>query len=195
MNTKVFLPFFSKKGVSSVGLVLFVVYVRKSTGYRIPEHKSEASERWDVVMSELGRGLPRCAEIKLSLQPRLSIASRCHCEERVFEATKQSPQPRSAREPREWSFPKSRGDCHVVPDGTPRNDNVGDVAQEDSGQGRVRGHFQFPRGLPRRPFGAPRNDSGRDVAQGNPGHGHPRNPKGIATSCLTALLAMTAGGT
>ncbi len=33
------------------------------------------------------------------------------------------------------------------------------------------------------------------VAQENPGHGHPRNPKGVATSCLTALLAMTAGET
>jgi len=35
MNTKVFLPFFSKKGVNSVGLVLFVVYARESTGYRM----------------------------------------------------------------------------------------------------------------------------------------------------------------
>ncbi len=33
----------------------------------------------------------------------------CHCEERVFEATKQSPQPRSAREPRAWSFRNPKG--------------------------------------------------------------------------------------
>ena len=79
----------------------------------------------------------------------------CHCKERVFEATKQTPQPLSAKEPRAWISPKSQGDCRVVPDGTPRNDNVGDVAQED------------------------------------PTHGCPRNPKGIATSCLSALLAMT----
>ncbi|HOJ34696.1 MAG TPA: hypothetical protein PKY35_05380 [Candidatus Hydrogenedentes bacterium] len=42
--------------------------------------------------------------------------------------TKQSPQPRSARGPWARSSPKSQGDCHVVPGGTPRNDNGGDAA-------------------------------------------------------------------
>ncbi len=43
---------------------------------------------------------------------------------------------------------------------------------------------EIPRGLPRRPCGAPRNDNGGDVAQEDPGHANPRNPEGIATSCL-----------
>ena len=43
------------------------------------------------------------------------------------------------------------------------------------------------------PVGTPRNDNGEDAAQEDPEHGHPQNPKGIATSCLSALLAMTTG--
>ncbi len=46
--------------------------------------------------------------------------------ERVFEATKQSPQPRSARgrNPETGLPPNPPEDCHVVANGTPRSDSV-----------------------------------------------------------------------
>jgi len=50
----------------------------------------------------------------------------------------------------------------------------------------------YPRGVIARSESPTRRSNPLNrVAQDDPGHGHPRNPKGIATSCLPALLAMT----
>jgi len=73
--------------------------------------------------------------------------------------------------------------------GTPRNDSVGGVAQENPGHG----HPRIPEGIATSCLPALLAMTTGDVAQGNPGHGYPRIPEGIATSCLPALLAMTAG--